>query len=186
MCDCRVRFRVIVEGFRLRDDAHTEWGGAPPSTGAPHSRPSLRMPLPPSAASDAAPKCRCPSSAPPLGPQETLQEEKALEVLFTEIVNIQSELKEDPRFGMTPDAKPSFSSDESDGATPLLEPGKGSTGLWGVIMLWQQFVETRTMALVSKMQQEIQTTANDYFEKDPIEPDKVSAGGEARPIALGG
>ena len=30
-------------------------------------------------------------------------------------------------------------------------------------MLWQQFVETRTMAVVSMMQGEIQQVANDYF-----------------------
>ena len=56
--------------------------------------------------------------------EETLIAEQALDDLFREIVQMQAELQEDPRFGMQPGAKPSFASDKR---ASLLEAGQANS-----------------------------------------------------------
>ena len=81
--------------------------------------------------------------------------EEELRSLFLELVDTQGKLGEEPRF--------------TDAVKETLAFGKGSgvddKGLWGTVLLWQQFLEQRSSVLGNKMQREIQKEVVDYLKE---------------------
>lgn len=103
---------------------------------------------------------------------ETDNEEgqRQLSDLFVELVDIQKQLAEEPRF--TDAVKSSIS----------FTPGSSSDekGMWGTIQLWQQFLEQRTAVVGQRMQREIQQEVATYLKDNSVREELVNARGEIR------
>jgi len=89
---------------------------------------------------------------------------------FEEMVDTQNRLGEEPRF--------------TDAVKGTLSFGRGSgtedRGLWGTIVLWQQFLEQRTGVLGQKMQREIQKTVVSFLKSNKIDEGLINSRGEMR------
>lgn len=101
---------------------------------------------------------------------ETAEAESALHGIFLELVNTQQELNEEPRFTEAVKERLSFSRGT----------GADDKGLWGTILLWQQFVEQRTSVVGQKMQREIQAKVAAYLKDNQLRDGIVNARGEVR------
>lgn len=90
--------------------------------------------------------------------------------VFEEMVDTQGRLGEEPRF--------------TDAVKGSLNFGRGSgtedTGLWGTIVLWQQFLEQRTSVVGNKMQREIQRMVMDWLKDKKIDKELINSRGEMR------
>jgi len=102
--------------------------------------------------------------------EEVAAAEAATEKLFLEIVDAQASLGEEPRFTQAVKNGLSFS----------VGTGTDDKGLWGTIVLWQQFLESRTQVMGQKMQREIQKGVVDFLKSNSIEEDLISPRGEIR------
>jgi len=96
--------------------------------------------------------------------------EKAVEDAFLELVRVQADLGEEPRFT------------EAVKSSLVLGPGRSEEdkGLWQTIALWQQFLEQRTAVLGQKMQRDIQKGVVTYLKDNALQEDLVNARGEVR------
>jgi len=98
------------------------------------------------------------------------EDEAALRELFHDLVDAQAALGEEPRF--------------TEAVKGTLEFGRGSgaddKGLWGTVVLWQQFLEQRASVTGQKMQREIQKEVASYLKKNEIDGNKVNSRGEMR------
>lgn len=98
------------------------------------------------------------------------EEEEAVRNLFNELVDVQSSLGEEPRF--------------TEAVKETVDFGRGesaeSKGLWGTVLLWQQFLEQRASVVGQKMQREIQQEVVSYLKNNDIDNEKVNARGEMR------
>ena len=96
--------------------------------------------------------------------------EESVRTLFCDLVDVQAELGEEPRF--------------TDAVKSTLNFGRGTSaddkGMWGTVMLWQQFLEQRASVVGSKMQKEIQKEVVTYLKSNSIDSDKVNSRGEMR------
>lgn len=96
--------------------------------------------------------------------------EEALRKLFYDLVDVQAALGEEPRF--------------TEAVKETLQFGRGSgsddKGLWGTVLLWQQFLEQRASVVGQKMQREIQKEVVTYLKNNEIDNDKVNSRGEMR------
>jgi len=97
-------------------------------------------------------------------------EEAAVSSLFVDLVGMQKELGEEPRFTEAVKGRLSFSAGSGD----------DDKGLWGTILLWQQFLEQRTAVLAQRMQREIQQSVASYLQQNSIRQDLVNSKGEIR------
>jgi len=101
---------------------------------------------------------------------DTSKQEEELNDLFLEVVNTQQSLNEEPRF--------------TDAVKGRLSFGKGSgeddKGLWGTILLWQQFLEQRTAVVGQRMQREIQAKVTAFLKDNKLNEGLVNARGEVR------
>lgn len=102
--------------------------------------------------------------------EKVAEAEAATEKLFLEIVDTQASLGEEPRFTQAVKNGLSFS----------LGSGTDDKGLWGTIVLWQQFLESRTQVMGQKMQREIQKGVVDFLKESSIQEELVNARGEIR------
>ena len=104
--------------------------------------------------------------------EEEISEEEHTknEELFMELVKAQTDIDEEPRF--------------TKAVREALDFKKGSSaedkGLWGVILLWQQFLEQRTVVLGQKMQRDIQKGVQDYLKENKLREELISPKGEIR------
>ena len=102
--------------------------------------------------------------------ESTESEEAGLRELFSDLVDVQASLGEEPRF--------------TEAAAAAAEFGRGSgsedKGLWGTVVLWQQFLEQRASVVGSKMQREIQKEVVSYLKNNEIDSGKVNSRGEMR------
>jgi len=96
--------------------------------------------------------------------------EAATEKTFLEIVDTQASLGEEPRFTQAVKNGLSFRHGSS----------KDDKGLWGTIVLWQQFLESRTQVMGQKMQREIQKGVVDFLKDNSIQEELVNPRGEIR------
>ena len=89
------------------------------------------------------------------GNAATANAEAELLKMFENLVDMQAELKEEPRFT------------EAVKGTLAFGPGTGKEdkGLWGTIVLWQQFLEQRAQVVGNKMQREIQKKVVDFLQR---------------------
>ena len=96
--------------------------------------------------------------------------QKAVADTFMELVNVQAELQEEPRFT------------EAVKSSLQLGPGESADerGHWGAIALWQQFLEQRSSVLGQKMQRDIQKGVVSYLKDNALQEDLVNARGEVR------
>jgi len=98
------------------------------------------------------------------------EDEAALRELFHDLVDAQAALGEEPRF--------------TEAVKGTLEFGRGigadDKGLWGTVVLWQQFLEQRASVTGQKMQREIQKEVASYLKKNEIDGNKVNSRGEMR------
>ncbi|KAL3922120.1 MAG: hypothetical protein SGPRY_004676 [Prymnesium sp.] len=85
--------------------------------------------------------------------EEVATAEAKTEKLFLDIVDTQASLGEEPRF--TQAVKNGLSFTKGTGAE--------DKGLWGTIVLWQQFLESRTQVMGQKMQREIQKRVVEFL-----------------------
>ena len=78
--------------------------------------------------------------------EESHAAEDSLRELFLDLVDVQGALGEEPRFT------------EAVKATLAFGRGTGTEdkGLWGTVLLWQQFLEQRTSVIGQRMQKEIE------------------------------
>jgi len=97
-------------------------------------------------------------------------EEATMRQQFEELVDMQGKLGEEPRF--TEAVKESLSFERGSGTD--------DTGLWGTILLWQQFLEQRTSVLGQKMQREMQKTVVAFLKDNEIDEGLVNSRGEMR------
>ena len=97
-------------------------------------------------------------------------EEATMRKQFEELVDMQGKLGEEPRF--TEAVKESLSFERGSGTD--------DTGLWGTILLWQQFLEQRTSVLGQKMQREMQKTVVTFLKDNEIDEGLVNSRGEMR------
>jgi len=97
-------------------------------------------------------------------------EETSLRELFHELVDVQAAIGEEPRF--------------TEAVKGTLDFGTGSgaedKGLWGTVVLWQQFLEQRASVVGQKMQREIQKELVSFLKNNEIDSDKVNSRGEMR------
>ena len=98
------------------------------------------------------------------------QAEAALKELFCDLVDVQASLGEEPRF--------------TEAVKETLQFGRGTsaeeTGLWGTVLLWQQFLQQRASVVGQKMQREIQKEVVSYLKDNEIDSSKVNSRGEMR------
>ena len=96
--------------------------------------------------------------------------ETDLRSLFNELVDVQAALGEEPRF--------------TDAVKETLQFTRGSDkdnrGLWGTVLLWQQFLEQRASVVGQKMQREIQREVVAFLKDNTIDGEKVNSRGEMR------
>ena len=96
--------------------------------------------------------------------------EAALKELFCDLVDVQASLGEEPRF--------------TEAVKETLQFGRGTsaeeTGLWGTVLLWQQFLQQRASVVGQKMQREIQKEVVSYLKDNEIDSSKVNSRGEMR------
>lgn len=96
--------------------------------------------------------------------------EKAVEDIFLDLVNLQADLGEEPRF--------------TEAVKSSLSMGLGNStedkGLWGTIMLWQQLLEQRSAVLGQKMQRDIQKGIISYLKDNDLSENLVNSRGEVR------
>ena len=103
--------------------------------------------------------------------EEDLSElERKMQEQFEGLVDLQVELKEEPRF--TEAVKATLSFTRGSGAE--------DKGLWGTVVLWQQFLEQRASVKGQQMQREIQKEVVQYLKSNTIDQDKVNSRGEMR------
>ena len=99
-----------------------------------------------------------------------VEAEEGLKTLFCELVDAQADLGEEPRF--------------TEAVKGTLEFGRGKDaedkGLWGTVLLWQQFLEQRASVVGQKMQREIQKEVVTYLKNNEIDSGKVNSRGEMR------
>merc|ERR1711908_55737 len=105
-----------------------------------------------------------------MGEEISEEEHTKNEELFMELVKAQTDIDEEPRF--------------TKAVREALDFKKGSSaedkGLWGVILLWQQFLEQRTVVLGQKMQRDIQKGVQDYLKENKLREELISPKGEIR------
>ena len=81
--------------------------------------------------------------------EDTAAAEAEARKVFEEMVDTQARLGEEPRF--------------TEAVKGTVNFGRGSgtedTGLWGCVVLWQQFLEQRSNVVGNKMQREVRRTA---------------------------
>jgi len=96
--------------------------------------------------------------------------EGSLRELFHDLVDVQASLGEEPRF--------------TEAVKETLAFGRGTgaedKGLWGTVVLWQQFLEQRASVTGQKMQREIQKEVVSYLKNNEIDSEKVNSRGEMR------
>jgi len=102
--------------------------------------------------------------------EESKQAEINTEKLFLDIVDTQANLNEEPRFTQA----------VKNGLSFGVGTGAEDKGLWGTIMLWQQFLESRTQVMGQKMQREIQKQVVDFLKENSIQEELVNGRGEIR------
>jgi len=102
--------------------------------------------------------------------QDVSVEEAEIRQVFSELVDTQAELGEEPRF--------------TEAVKGTLDFSRGSSaedkGVWGTILLWQQFLEQRAQVVGQKMQREIQKEVVTYLKSNKIDNSLVNARGEMR------
>jgi len=96
--------------------------------------------------------------------------ESELRTLFEGLVDMQADLSEEPRFT------------EAVKGTLAFSPGTGKEdkGLWGTIVLWQQFLEQRAQVVGNKMQKEIQAQVIEFLQNNEQGSELVNSRGEVR------
>ena len=96
-------------------------------------------------------------------------EEEVLKV-FLELVDMQAQLGEEPRFT------------DAVKATLAFHRGSGTDdkGLWGTIGLWQQFLEQRATVVGNRLQRDIQKEVVEFLKENPINKKLVNSRGEMR------
>jgi len=110
--------------------------------------------------------------------EESLEELEAdCQKLFEELVDVQSSLGEEPRF--TEAVKSTLSFTRGSGSEDKTYSGDDK-GLWGTVVLWQQFLEQRASVVGQKMQREIQKEVVSFLKSNTIDQDKVNSRGEMR------
>jgi len=97
-------------------------------------------------------------------------EEESLRELFNQLVDVQAAIGEEPRFTEAVKGTIDFSSGSST----------DDKGLWGTVVLWQQFLEQRASVTGQKMQREIQKEVITFLKNNEINSDKVNSRGEMR------
>lgn len=104
-----------------------------------------------------------------LGVEASAAEEE-VRTLFCDLVDTQAALGEEPRF--------------TEAVKSTLVFGRGTSaddkGLWGTILLWQQFLEQRASVVGQKMQREIQKEVVTYLKSNSIDQSLVNSRGEMR------
>ena len=95
---------------------------------------------------------------------------RSLCVRVLQLVDMQGSLGEEPRFTNAVKGTLAFGAGS----------GKEDKGLWGAIVLWQQFLEQRAQVVGNKMQKEIQKQVVDFLQKSDGGADLVNAKGEVR------
>lgn len=110
------------------------------------------------------------------------EEEAALKALFEDLVDVQGTLGEEPRFTAAVKATLSFGRGTPTTAAERQSGAAGSEdkGLWGTVVLWQQFLEQRASVVGQKMQRDIQKEVVTFLKSNTIESEKVNARGEMR------
>lgn len=98
------------------------------------------------------------------------EEQDAVKQNFLSIVEAQASLGEEPRF--TQAVKEDLSFDVGTSAD--------DKGLWGTILLWQQFLEQRNAVIGQKMQRDIQKEVVNFLKDNSIKDELVNARGEIR------
>jgi len=102
--------------------------------------------------------------------EDTTAVESSMRRIFEELVDTQGRLGEEPRF--TDAVKGTLAFKRGTGVDDM--------GLWGTIVLWQQFLEQRASVVGNKMQREIQKTVIDFLKSNKIDQDLVNSRGEMR------
>lgn len=97
-------------------------------------------------------------------------EESSLKDLFNALVDVQAAIGEEPRFTEAVKGTIDFTAGSST----------EDKGLWGTVVLWQQFLEQRASVTGQKMQREIQKEVMAYLKNNEINSDKVNSRGEMR------
>jgi len=96
--------------------------------------------------------------------------EKLVADKFVELIELQAQLGEEPRF--------------TEAVKSNLRLGPGSSaedrGLWGTVALWQQFLEQRAAVMGQKMQRDIQKGVVTYLKTNSLQDELVNARGEVR------
>ena len=111
--------------------------------------------------------------------EELAAMEDEVRQVFCDMVDVQAELGEEPRFTEAVKATLAFGrgnpSRDDKGVWQL-----DDKGVWGTVQLWQQFLEQRASVVGSKMQREIQKEVVAYLKSNSIDNDKVNSRGEMR------
>ncbi len=125
---------------------------------------------------------------------DTSADEAAAASQFANLVDVQAKLNEEPRFTASvkgtlsfargeeprPAARPTGEGDESGDDGEESEEEKVEKGLWGTILLWQQFLEQRMQVVGQKMQREIQRQVVEYLKEGSIAEEMINSRGEMK------
>jgi Lon protease-like protein len=102
--------------------------------------------------------------------EDTAAAEAEARKVFEEMVDTQARLGEEPRF--------------TEAVKGTVNFGRGSgtddTGLWGCVVLWQQFLEQRSNVVGNKMQREVQKIVMDFLKENKDGGKVVNERGEMR------
>ena len=101
-------------------------------------------------------------------------QQQQLKELFHSIVDTQARLDEQPRF--TEAVKESLVFARTG--------GEKNAGLWGSIVLWQQFLEQRNALVGQRMQRDIQKQVVEYLKENTIQEELVNSRGEATELCV--
>lgn len=96
--------------------------------------------------------------------QDTTSAEQELRQLFFDLVDAQVNLGEEPRF--------------TEAVRSVLDftcgTGEDEKGLWGAVILWQQFLTQRTLTVREKMQNDIQSEISNFLKSNSLDSDRTS------------
>ena len=101
--------------------------------------------------------------------ESTESEEAGLRELFSDLVDVQAS-----------SARSRALPRRQGGGRVWRGSGSEDKGLWGTVVLWQQFLEQRASVVGSKMQREIQKEVVSYLKNNEIDSGKVNSRGEMR------
>jgi len=108
-------------------------------------------------------------------PELLQQKQEEAKQLFWDLVDAQTRLDEQPRFTESVKNSISFKACDPDAFMSRISSSGGRTkldikerGLWGTIVLWQQFLEQRSAVVGQKMEKDIQSKILEYLKKEGL------------------